>query len=150
MCTPLPRSRSTHVGTRFSYTQTPATASLTVTVTVKKSRPAGLLLVRVPVVPDQKIGEGHPHRVVLHLPDVTELVRDELDVGEQRPRPQQNRPVGRVALKAAEPRQPEEPRHDPDPNAAQRDRLRVERAPVEPLLRTRERVTLRLVHEPTL
>ena len=28
MCTPLPRSRSTHVGTRFSYTQTAATEGM--------------------------------------------------------------------------------------------------------------------------
>src|SRR5581483_10822315 len=58
----------------------------------------------------------------------------------------QDRPRRRVAVEAAEPRQPEEPRHDEDPDAAQRDRPRVEVEPVEPPLRGGERRTRRPVH----
>jgi hypothetical protein len=87
---------------------------------------------------------------MLHLPHVAQLVGDDGHVGKERTRPQQDRPVRRVALEPAKPRQPEEPRDDPHPDAAQRHRLRVEGQTVEPGLRQRERVTLRRIHEPTL
>src|SRR5579864_5451697 len=111
---------------------------------------AGLRLVRVLRIPAQEIGQGHPQRVVLHLPDVAELVRDELLVGEQPAGPKQDRLPRGVAVEAPEPREPEEPRDDPDPDAAERHRLRIEGQSFEPLLRSRQRLTLLRLHEPTL
>src|SRR3954453_5926624 len=109
-----------------------------------------LLLVSIPVVADEEIGKGHSNRVMLHLPDVAELVRDQAVVGEQLARAEQDRPVRGVAVEAPEPRQPEEPRRDPDPHAAQRHGPRVQLAmPGEPLLRTHERVELRGIHGPS-
>ena len=49
----------------------------------------------------------------------------------------------RVAVEAPEPRQPEQPRHDEDPHAAERHRPRVELVPVEPRLRADERLARR-------
>src|SRR5579864_1889643 len=111
---------------------------------------AGLRLVRVLRIAAQEIGQRHPQRAVLHLPDVAELVRDELLVGEQPAGAEQDRLPRGVAVEAPEPREPEEPRDDPDPDAAERHRLRIERQAVEPLLRPRERLTLLRLHEPTL
>ena len=48
-----------------------------------------------------------------------------------------------VPAEAAEPRQPEVPRHDEDADVSQPDRARVEIEPVEPGLRTAERVPTR-------
>jgi hypothetical protein len=45
--------------------------------------------------------------VVLELPDVAELVGDELLVGEQYARAEEDRAVGRVAVETAEPRKQE-------------------------------------------
>jgi hypothetical protein len=81
---------------------------------------------------------------------VAELVGDEVAVGEEGARAQEDRPVDGIAVEAAEPRQPEEPGDDPDPDAAERDRTRVEVEAVEPLLRAAERVTLRVLHGRTL
>ena len=92
----------------------------------------------------QEIGERHPQRVVLHLPDVAELVRDQVVVGEERARAQEDRPVQRRSRRSggttAAGRASGD---DPDPDAAKRDRPRVELEPVEPLLRAVERLTLR-------
>jgi hypothetical protein len=77
-------------------------------------------------------------------------VGDEVAVREEGVRAQEDRPVNGVAVEAAEPRKPEEPGDDPDPDAAKRDRTRVEVEAIEPLLRAVERVTLRLLHERTL
>jgi hypothetical protein len=77
---------------------------------------------------------------VLHLPDVAELVRDEV-VGRAAPDrpPEQDRPPERVALVAAELRQPEEPRRDEDPHALDLHGTRVEVEAVEPRFRALER-----------
>ena len=80
---------------------------------------------------------------MLHLPDMAELVGDEVAVAEEGVRAEQDRPVDGIAVEAAEPRQPEEPGNDPDPDAAERDRTRVELETVEPLLCAVERSTLR-------
>ena len=74
-------------------------------------RRAGLALVAVRRVAAE-IGERHRERVVLHLPDVAELVREQVVVVGRRA--QENRVPGRVAVEAAKPRQPEEHRHDED------------------------------------
>lgn len=87
---------------------------------------------------------------MLHLPDMAELMRHEVIGREEFARTQEDRPVRRVTVEAAEPRQPEEPRGDEDPHAAKRNGPRVQIEPVEPRLRARERVTLLGVHETTL
>ena len=88
--------------------------------------------------------------MVLHLPDMAELVGDQVAVREKGVRAQKDRPVDRVAVEPANPWKPEEPRDDPDPDTPERHRPRVEVEPVEPELRAFERVTLRLLHERTL
>jgi hypothetical protein len=77
-------------------------------------------------------------RALLHLPYVTELVRDEVvrRVGVAH----EDRPHQGVAVVAAEPRHPEEPWRDEDPDPPQRDRLGVEVERVEPRLRPRRLV----------
>src|SRR5438105_10162658 len=107
----------------------------------------GLPLVRVGRIAAIQIGQRHRERAVLHLPDVAELVGYKLLLLEKRRRAQQDRQPRRVAVEPPEPRQPEEPRHDPDAHAAQRHRARVQRREIELRLRTDERVSLRLLHE---
>jgi hypothetical protein len=87
---------------------------------------------------------------MLHLPYVTELVGDQLVVCDEVGRAEEDRPVGGVAVEAAKPREPEEPRDDEDAHALQRDRARVEVERVEARLRAGERRTPCLVHAPTL
>ena len=72
-------------------------------------------LVRVPPVAAEEVREGHGERPMLHLPDVAQLVCDEvvLLVADQRP-PEEDRQVGRVAVEAPKPREPEEERRDDD------------------------------------
>jgi len=79
-----------------------------------------------------------------------ELVRDEIVVLEAGVRAQQDRPVGRIAVEAPKPRQPEQPGDDPHPAAAQVHRLRIEGERVEACLRPPERDALRLLHAATL
>src|SRR3954470_16624279 len=105
-----------------------------------------LHLVRVLRVAADEVGERHRERPVLHLPDVAELVREQVVVAGLEPAAEQDRPVRAVAVEAAEPRQPEEPRDDEHADVARRDRARIELDPVEPRLRARERVTRPLVH----
>ena len=81
---------------------------------------------------------------------MAQLVRDEVFVGEQRARAEQDRAVERVTVEAAEPRQAEERPHDEDADASERDRTRIEVELVEARLRTDERLTLLGVHGPTL
>jgi hypothetical protein len=71
---------------------------------------------------------------VLVLPDVAQLVDDEV-VGRlgERSLEQDQRPH-LVAVEAAEPRQPEQPRDVQDPDVADPDRLGVEVEAVEPRL----------------
>src|SRR3982751_6789023 len=71
---------------------------------------------------------------------------DQLLVGEQRARAEEDRPVQRIAVEAAEPRQAEEPRCDPDPHAAQRDGTWIRVVAVEPRLSTLQRGALLVVH----
>src|SRR2546423_1097735 len=73
-------------------------------------------------------------------------MRDQLPVREQCARAQEDRPVQRVAVEPAEPRQAKQPRHDPDADTAQRHRSRIEGERVQPLLRAVQRHALRLVH----
>src|SRR5712691_10492542 len=80
-------------------------------------RGARLGLVRVPLVADKEVRERHAERAVLELPDVAQLVDDQVLVLRPRRTPEQDRPVERVAVEAAEPRQPEEPGNDEDPHA---------------------------------
>jgi hypothetical protein len=54
--------------------------------------------------------------------------------------------VERVAVEAAEPREAEEPRHDQNSHAAERDRARVEVEGVETRFRPDERLALLRVH----
>src|SRR5947208_1103998 len=89
--TPVPRSRSAR-GTL------PASASSG----LRAGSVTGFALVPILRVAPQEIGERHPQRTVLHLPDVAELVGQQRVVGEVRPRAEQDRPVRPVAVEAAE------------------------------------------------
>src|SRR5262245_29654509 len=91
-----------------------------------------LPLIRVIPVSRQEIAERHDERPVLHLPDVAELVHDE--ILRQVRAAQKDRPMHGVAVEAAEPRQAEEPRSDEHTNAIDPYRLRVPVEPVEPRL----------------
>jgi hypothetical protein len=77
---------------------------------------------------------------MLELPDVAELVRDQVVV-EDRVLQEDQVPRG-VAAEAAEPGHAEDPGHDEDPDPAQVDRARVEAEPIEARLRSPERVAL--------
>src|SRR5258708_32327483 len=101
-------------------------------------RLARLGLEPVPRISPQ-IREWHPQRQVLHLPDVAELVRDQVVVrGILRLRTPEDRVPGRVPAEAPKPRQPVERRHDEDPHAPGPHAPGVEVEPVEPLLGARE------------
>jgi hypothetical protein len=78
--------------------------------------------------------EGHVPEALLALPDVAELVREEVirDVGVL----QQDRPPERVARVAAQEWEAEEPRRDDDAYAVDADGCRVVVEPVEPRLRS--------------
>ena len=105
-------------------------------------RPPRLDLVRVPCIALEQVGQPHPQAVVLVLPHVTELVRDEL-VGDLAERVLEQDQVGHVvAAEAPEPRQPEQPRHVQDAHAVEAQRPAIERLPLEPSARARERLTL--------
>jgi hypothetical protein len=82
---------------------------------------------------------------VLHLPDVAELVRDEVLVREEAVVPQQNRPPRRVAVETMKPGEPEEPRHDEDADMLDSDRFRIQVEAVEPSLGPLERGAAGLV-----
>src|SRR5581483_6346579 len=98
-------------------------------------RGAGLLLVAVPAVPMAEVGERHRERPVLHLPDVAELVAEEVVGRLLERRPQEDRVPGGVAVEPAKPRQPEERRPHVHADAVDPDRRGIERQPVEPRLR---------------
>src|SRR3954467_2717042 len=55
---------------------------------------------------------------------------------------QEDERPGLVAVEAPEPRKPEQPRRVEGPDAPDVDRARVQREPVEPRLRSRDRVAL--------
>jgi hypothetical protein len=101
-------------------------------------------------VAEEEIAERHPERPMLHLPHMAELVRDEFLLREQVAGTKQDRLVGGIPLEAAKPREPEEPGHDPDADAVERHRPRIERQRVEALLRADECGALQVVHAPTL
>jgi hypothetical protein len=73
---------------------------------------------------------------VLELPDVAELVDDEVFV--ERRALQENEMAGCVPAEAPEPGDAEQPRRDDDTNTAQVDRLRIELEPIQPCLRAFE------------
>ncbi len=98
-------------------------------------RGAGLELVRVVRVALAEVGGPHPQAVVLVLPDVRQLVGDEVvgDLGERFA--QQDQVAHVVAVEALEPRQGEEPARVEDPDLAGVERPRVEREPRQPRAR---------------
>jgi hypothetical protein len=73
---------------------------------------------------------------VLHLPDVAELVHEQVVRGLCAP--EQNRPPKSVALVATKARQAKDPRDDNEANAVEQHGLRVEIEPVEARLRPLE------------
>jgi hypothetical protein len=79
---------------------------------------------------------------VLHLPDVTELVDQE--VVRDLLAPEQNRPPERVAVVATQAGQAKDPRDDDHTNAVESHRHRVEIEPVEAGLRPLEPFSPRL------
>src|SRR5689334_2064295 len=95
----------------------------------------GLELVRVLLVAAVEVRERHRDRVMLHLPDVAELVRDQIVAG-LGPAHEDDE-VRRVAVEAAEPRQPEEQRRDDDPYAGDTHGAGIEVERVEPRLRAK-------------
>jgi hypothetical protein len=79
---------------------------------------------------------------VLHLPDVTELVHQQVVRGLCAP--QQNRPPKSVALVATKAGPAKDPRDHNDANAVESHGLRIETEPVEADLRSLERFSPRL------
>jgi hypothetical protein len=94
---------------------------------------AGLKLVGIAPVAGRQVRPDDVHGAVLHLPDVAELVRDQV-VGGLRA-PDEDRPHERVAVVALQERQAEEPRRDAEADAAQPDWAGIEVEPVEARLR---------------
>jgi hypothetical protein len=68
---------------------------------------------------------------MLHLPDVAELVGDEIVTCPTDRLPQRDQVPGGVAVEAPEPRQGEEEGPDDDANTVDSDRSRIEIEPVE-------------------
>ena len=99
----------------------------------------GLLLVRVPRIAVDEVGERHRERTVLELPDVAELVSQEIVAGLLHRAPEQDHSPGRVAVEAPEPGQPEERRDDEDAHTLDPYRARIELEPVKPVLRAAKR-----------
>ena len=77
--------------------------------------------------------------VVLVLPDVAQLVGDEVVGGFGERLADEDQRTHLVAVEAPEPRQPEQPRDVQDPHVGQADRTWVEVEPVEALLGAGER-----------
>ena len=75
---------------------------------------------------------------MLHLPNMAELVRDEILGRRGGWFAQDDRPPGGVAVEASEPRESEEPWPDEDPDVLDAHRLWVEVESVEPSLCPRE------------
>ena len=71
---------------------------------------------------------------MLHLPDVAELVADQVLVGDQLGRSEQDQVPHRVTVEAAKPRESEQPRCDHHAHVLEADGARVERERVEPRL----------------
>jgi hypothetical protein len=103
-------------------------------------RRARLLLERVLAIRISGPGEQLSERPVLCLPDVTELVREQ--VVRRRQLADDDRAPEGVAAVAPEPGQAEEPRRDDDTHAVERDGLRIEAQPVEASFRALESRTL--------
>ena len=107
-------------------------------------RTSCLQLVRIVRVP-AKVRQWHPERPVLHLPDVTELVCDEVVARPLERLPEHDRVPGGVTVEAVEPREPDEPRPDENAHAVDQHRRRVEVDLVEAGLRPLERLLCSLV-----
>ena len=73
---------------------------------------------------------------MLHLPDVTQLMRDEVD--RRVATAQENDSVHREAVEAGEPRQPEGERHGQDADTLDAHGPRPPVEPVEPRLRSQQ------------
>jgi hypothetical protein len=85
--------------------------------------------------------------MMLHLPYVAELVRDQVVLlAGAHGVAQQDQAVGGIAVEAAQPRQPEERRPHRQPDAGDADRARVRVEPVEPRTGTLERGPLGAGH----
>ena len=84
---------------------------------VRSTALARLELIRIARIAAQ-VRERHAQRAVLHLPDVAQLVRDEIVVVQVRALAHQDDDVRRVAVEAAEPGQAEEVRRGEQPHAA--------------------------------
>ena len=76
---------------------------------------------------------------MLHLPDVTQLVADEVVVVDELWRPQEDQVPHRVAVESAKPWKPEEPAWGQDRDPVELDGPSVERQRIEPRLRAAER-----------
>src|SRR5688500_18235407 len=85
--------------------------------TCELDRAARLELVAVLAVAAAHVGQPHPQAAVLLLPDVAELVADQVvgDLGERAP--EEDLLARLVAVEAPEPRRAEQPRDVPDPRA---------------------------------
>src|SRR3954468_8091402 len=99
----------------------------------------GLLLVPVPVVAAPEVGERHGERPVLHLPDMAELVADQVVARPFDGLAEQDGVPGRIAVETAEPGEAEEARPHEHPDAVDPHRRRIELQAVEPGLGPRER-----------
>jgi predicted DNA-binding protein (UPF0251 family) len=98
----------------------------------RSDRPPRLRLVRVVAVARGQVRPDDVYGPVLHLPHVTQLVRDEVVGGVRTAK--QDRPHQRVAVIAAQPGQAEEPGRDEHPRALDPDGPRIEIEGVEPRL----------------
>jgi predicted DNA-binding protein (UPF0251 family) len=127
-------SRSRGSGVTPAHAAPPAPTAEQAPSAGQVDRTPRLGLVRVGAVARRQVRPHHVGGAVLHLPDVTELVRDE--VVRRVRAAKQDRPHERVAVVAAQARQAEEPGGVDDTHAVDPDRLRVEVEGVEPRLRT--------------
>ena len=107
-------------------------------------RAAGLELVRIARVAAE-VGQRHPQRPVLHLPDMAELVGDEVVARALERLAEDDRVPGGVTVEAVEPREAKEPGPDENSYPVDPHRSRVEGEPVEPGLRPLERLPCRRV-----
>jgi hypothetical protein len=99
------------------------------------NRPAGLTLVRVVAVAGRDVGEQHAPAAVLPLPDVAELVSDQI-VGGSRARwpAEENCAPQGIAAVPPHPRQPEEERRDEDAHSLDANRAWIQGEPIQPRL----------------
>ncbi len=108
--------------------------SLTASGVCRRHRVTGFPLERVVAVAANQIRQGHPYRVMLHLPDMAQLMDEKITRALHRPA-QVDASVGCVPVEATEKRQTEHPGTHSDAYTVDSNRGGVKPQTIEAVLR---------------